>query len=144
MSAKICIVFNSFLMSFHSGQHWLQHQAGHPEEHSTAHKELFRRSPDESLQPDEKGLLPQVPPLWHLSAYHQEERPRGHHVSQKVTLLRVQRARRGHDWTFGLVTLCICAGVRARSVILIVVEEIIHDLQHRGWNVLLQGVLFLL
>lgn len=104
--AMSATVVHYALVSLHSGQHWLQHQDGNPEDHSTAHKELFWRSPDESLQPDEKGFLPQVPPLWHLSACHQEERPGGHHVSQKVTLLCLQREGRGHHWTLGLVTHC--------------------------------------
>lgn len=95
------------------GQHWLQHQGDHPEELSPAHLELLWSSPAAGLQPDEKGLIPQVPPLWHLSAPHPEERPRGHHVPQKVTFLRFQRERRGHERTLGLVTLptlCQAAG----------------------------------
>lgn len=95
------------------GQHWLQHQGDHPEELSPAHLELLWSSPAAGLQPDEKGLVPQVPPLWHLSAPHPEERPQGHHVPQKVTFLRFQRERRGHERTLGLVTLptlCQAAG----------------------------------
>ena len=103
-----CMILHYVLISLHSGQHWLQHQDGHSEGHRTAHKELFWSSPDESLQPDEKGLLPQVPPLWHLSGSHPEERPGGHHVSQKVTLLCVQRQGRGHKRTFGLVVIIGC------------------------------------
>lgn len=91
------------LLSSTSGQHRLQHQDGHPEEHSTAHKELLWSGPDESPRPDEKGLLPPVLALRHLSAPHQEEGPRGPHESQEVTVLRVQRQRRGHQRSFGLV-----------------------------------------
>lgn len=99
------MIFHYVLISFYSGQHWLWHQDDHPEEHGKTQKELFWSSSDKNLHSDEKGLLPQVPDLWHLSASHQEERPWSNHVSQKVTVLCVQRERRGHDWAHGLVVI---------------------------------------
>lgn len=102
-SHSFTAVLHPFLFFYPSGQHRLQHQDGHQEELGPAHHKLFWSSTAAGLQPDEKGLVPQVPPLWHLSASHPEERPGSHHVPQKVTLLCLQRERRGQDRALSLV-----------------------------------------
>lgn len=86
-----------------AGQHRLQHQNVHREGHGPSDEDLLRSGSTESLQPDEKGLLPSIPPLWHLSAPHQAERPRDYHVPQEVTLLCVQWPGRGLEQSLGLV-----------------------------------------
>lgn len=46
-----------------AGQHRLQHQNVHREGHGPSDEDLLRSGSTESLQPDEKGLLPSIPPL---------------------------------------------------------------------------------